>query len=108
MRISEQQKDAFVRVLDVYLKQKKAELYLYGSRTRNELRGGDIDLLLLIEDPWEESLQLLRTSILVQFKKDPVIGDRKIDFGIYPSSRSDVEPFLKQILPQAIKLYQWQ
>jgi predicted nucleotidyltransferase len=53
-----------------------ARVSLFGSRTRDDLRGGDIDLLLELPEPTADKLGVsLRTSVQLQF----AIGERKID-----------------------------
>ena len=52
------------------------QVYLFGSRTDDRKRGGDIDLL--IRTPEESDLSTIRKlSYLAELKK--VMGDRKID-----------------------------
>ena len=53
-----------------------ARVSLFGSRTRDDLRGGDIDLLLELPVPTADKLGLsLRTGARLQM----AIGERKID-----------------------------
>jgi predicted nucleotidyltransferase len=53
-----------------------ARVSLFGSRTRDDLRGGDIDLLLELPEPTADKLGVsLRTGVQLQL----AIGERKID-----------------------------
>ena len=53
-----------------------ARVYLFGSRTRDDLRGGDIDLLVELPEAGSDKLAVsLRTGARLQ----RLIGERKID-----------------------------
>ena len=53
-----------------------ARVSLFGSRTRDDLRGGDIDLLIELPEPSADKLSMsLRAGAKLQW----VIGERKID-----------------------------
>jgi predicted nucleotidyltransferase len=73
-----------------------AELYLFGSRARDELKGGDIDLLVL--GPRELSDQEKR-DIKIGFYK--AFGERKID--IVSFTKDDPAPFKQLALMEAEK-----
>ncbi len=75
-----------------------AEVYLYGSRVNDELRGGDIDIFIL-SDILNFSKKL---DLLVDLKMK--FGDQKIDLLIKSRAQSDSDPFVKSILPTAIRL----
>ena len=54
----------------------QARISLFGSRTRDDLRGGDIDLLIELPEPTADKLALsLRAGAKLQW----AIGERKID-----------------------------
>ncbi len=76
----------------------RATCYLFGSRTNDLLKGGDIDLLLI-----SDSLTFRdRISILSELKI--TIGDQKIDLLIRKSSDATSDPFVAKILKTAILL----
>ena len=53
-----------------------ARVMLFGSRTRDDLRGGDIDLLIELAEPTMDKLSVsLRAGARLQM----AIGERKID-----------------------------
>jgi predicted nucleotidyltransferase len=54
----------------------EARVLLFGSRTRDELRGGDIDLL--VELP-QASANLLALSLRIGARLQMALGERKID-----------------------------
>lgn len=54
----------------------QARVKLFGSRTRDDLRGGDIDLLIELSQPTPDKLAIsLRAGAELQL----AIGERKID-----------------------------
>lgn len=74
-----------------------SECYLFGSRTLDDAKGGDIDLLLLT--PEQISLRqilTLRREILNQ------IGEQKIDIVNFPKTSN--HPFLKVAMDGAIPI----
>ncbi len=75
-----------------------AAVYLFGSRTRDDLKGGDIDLLV-ISGKIDFSAKL---DLLVGIKGR--IGDRKIDLKIVSPADLDSDPFVQSVLPSAIRL----
>jgi uncharacterized protein len=79
---------------------KDVQVFLFGSRTMDQLRGGDIDLF--IRSPYKERLEI-RTK--VNFITDLVllIGDQKIDVVLdNPAIRNSV--FFKTIHQSGIQL----
>jgi predicted nucleotidyltransferase len=73
----------------------EARVFLFGSRANDELRGGDIDLLILSEN----LRPVQRIDIKVELKKK--LGDQKIDI-IIASDLS--KPFTRIAYQQATKL----
>lgn len=74
-----------------------AKIFLFGSRTDDTKKGGDIDLLILSDTKFDfTSIAKFRIDL---YRK---IGDRKID--IVNFEFNDDSPFLKVILEEAIEL----
>jgi uncharacterized protein len=73
-----------------------ALIYLFGSRTDLNRKGGDIDILILSDILKKKDLIYIEYDI---FKK---IDEQKIDF-IIDNKYSD-QPFIKTILDKGIKL----
>ena len=74
----------------------EAELYLFGSRTDDAARGGDIDLLVVDDQLRPRDLRPLRVAFYAEF------GEQKMD--IVLSKRKPDDPFVQMILPQAVRL----
>lgn len=73
----------------------EAEVYLFGSRTDDSARGGDIDLLVL-----STRIGLMKKlEILAQLHEK--LGDRKIDLAVFPDAN---RPFAKIALEKGIRL----
>lgn len=96
MRISQKEKTTIVSA--VHDKDPAAIIFLFGSRTRDELKGGDIDLLVVSENI-DFSTKL---EILVRIKA--LLGEQKIDLKILSSAKAAADPFTQSILPGAVRL----
>lgn len=72
-----------------------APVYLFGSRTRDDLRGGDIDLLVLSDN------MDLETKIRLKLKLYDAIGEQKIDI-ITPDESN--EAFVAMALEEGVLL----
>lgn len=79
------------------------EIYLFGSRTHLDLKGGDIDLLVVSEDRDVDQLHQRRVDFLLALKDR--IGDQKIDLVVAGKSALEGDPFLKSIWRQARLLH---
>lgn len=75
-----------------------AKLYLYGSRTNDNAKGGDIDLLIL-SDTLSYS-----DKITFQIEAKMRLGPQKIDVLISSQEQDKQTEFTKHILPSAIEL----
>lgn len=73
-----------------------AKLYLFGSRTDDSKKGGDIDLLVVSSDLTKRDLRLLRIDFFKEF------GEQKID--IVLDNGDFTNPFHKLILTKAVLL----
>jgi predicted nucleotidyltransferase len=96
MRLSEREREAIkaaVAVLD-----RKARVYLYGSRVDDSLRGGDIDLLV-VSDTLDFSDKI---ALLADIKCR--IGEQKIDLTIKKPVELEGDVFVRSILSTAIPL----
>lgn len=104
MRLSEPQISHIVEVVKQKITPLEVEIYLYGSRTKNHLTGGDIDLLFLTTPQACEVLQKKKYEILVDIKKSKLIGDRKMDILIATPEDLKTQPFLKVIADELVRI----
>lgn len=81
----------------------KVAVYLFGSRTDDLKRGGDIDLILLCDSEHLRTVQGMKRQILGAIGKK--IGDCRVDLTIAPMSDAEQSEFVKSILPGAIKIF---
>jgi predicted nucleotidyltransferase len=89
MRISEREKNTIVSL--VKEKDPSAKIYLYGSRIKEDLAGGDIDLLVISEKlAFKDKIDLL-----VDLKQQ--LGDQKIDLSIKSARDAKEDPFFQSI-----------
>ena len=78
-------------------------LLLHGSRVDDSLKGGDIDLLLVVNDSDEPGLSPKKHILLARIKER--IGDRRVDLTIASATETARDPFLKSVLPGALTLH---
>lgn len=104
MRLSEEQVVHLIKTIRSKIITHPCEVFLYGSRTKDTFKGGDIDLLILSSPEGCELLHQRKYELLVDIKKSPLIGDRKIDLAIATPEEMKTQPFLKLIADEIIKL----
>lgn len=75
------------------------KLYLFGSRVNDSLKGGDIDLMMVLKPEDQESALQSKYQFLAQLKNE--IGYQKIDLIIVSNLN---HPFTLEVLPTAILL----
>ena len=96
MRISERECEAILAA--IHAQDARAEVYLFGSRARDELKGGDIDLLVV-----SDVITFARKmDILVAIKAR--MGEQRIDLKVVNRSAVARDPFIQNILPGAVRL----
>lgn len=75
-----------------------AEIWLYGSRIDDQLKGGDIDLLVISSTiTFSEKI-----SILTEIKM--TMGDQKIDLIVRKPELRAIDPLLHSILEKAVRI----
>lgn len=79
-----------------------ARVYLFGSRTHDDLRGGDIDLLVELGAPCTSDLRL-QVSIRTAARLQRLIGERKIDVLVADPSTPET-PLLRAARAHAVAL----
>lgn len=106
MRLTPFEIEGLVKACDKFSLEHHAELRLYGSRTQDDRKGGDIDLLLIVKtDELKKRLDLVKHNILAAMKIE--IGEQKIDLKIVTSSELSTDPFLEIVYPGSLLLHRW-
>ena len=75
----------------------EASVFMFGSRSSNDLKGGDIDLLVLAERPLNNQE---KRNIRIAFYKE--FGEQRIDITSF--RREDTSVFKDLALLEAIKI----
>lgn len=94
MRLQATEIFAIKNVLAQFINQ-SFKLYLYGSRADDSLKGGDIDLLCIVNKNDEDDLNLNKYKILAAIKS--AIGDQKIDLSIKSEQTLQNDIFFQNI-----------
>ena len=108
MRLSAAEKQALITAVDQFAwHDEKVELRLYGSRVDDQLKGGDIDLLLVTQTE----------AMAIQFRKHKaelfarvfsLIDEQKIDLLIVDNASIAENPFAQAALEQSVLLHRWE
>lgn len=104
MRLQIEQIEQIQKVLKSHFIRTPYQLYLYGSRTQNDLKGGDIDLLILTSDEGVLLFKNNELQILVDIKKQPAIGQRRIDLKASTQEEFSGSPFWQSLSHQLVRL----
>jgi uncharacterized protein len=100
MRLSSKE-IAVIKALVAKVYGEQARVFLFGSRTEDALRGGDVDLLIQSEVQHRLNLEN-KIQFLIQLKEQ--IGDQRIDV-VYDNQRIRQQPsFYKSLKQQSIQL----
>jgi len=96
MRLTVAERCAIVE--EIRRKAPDAAIYLYGSRTDDQLRGGDIDLLAIATGcEWRDKI-----DILLAIKAR--IGEQRIDLNLMTPEQAAENAFVQSVLPRALPL----
>lgn len=102
MRISVFEKEAIIDSL-CEISSSKIDIYLFGSRTDDTKRGGDIDLLIIASGEGElNEFIKKRVDFLVSVKMK--LGEQKIDLAIFDKSDLKNNNFYQSIKGSLILL----
>lgn len=104
MRLSEKEQQVISSATAAFLADEPATLYLYGSRVHDDLKGGDIDIVLVPRSSAVAAhLRRNRHRLLSRLKQE--LGERRIDLSIAAESELQDEPFWTEALRDAVQLY---
>lgn len=100
MRLRDKDIDAIIKVAKLVFGE-NATIKVFGSRTDDRIRGGDIDLLIRCNTVLSRADQYRRKiNFLVQIKK--IIGDQKIDVIIDSGQQSN--PIFEEAYKKGVQL----
>lgn len=105
MRLSSSERTSICTIAKSFCTE-TASLYLYGSRTDDTARGGDIDLILLVSSKHEQKIIDDKIHYLLSTIKQ-AIGDQHIDLSICTRKQIEESPFLQMVFSKAILLDSW-
>jgi len=98
MRLSAEEQQKIINIFDSFIKDFQAELRLFGSRTIDTKRGGDIDLLLVTKIALDATFlrknrHKIHADLLLK------LGEQKIDITVAYRTEIKTNPFIAMIYP---------
>lgn len=102
MRLTKQEVSSIKVACGEFINDIEPEIYLYGSRVDDKLKGGDIDLIWVVNDAVENSLNINKYKVLAKIKT--LIGDQKIDLSIASREKISEDYFLTDAMRNAVQL----
>jgi hypothetical protein len=102
MRLSFKEQEAIKNAVSACLKQIPFRLYLFGSRTDDQKKGGDIDLLLLVPAEKKETAVELKNRIRIKIFES--IPEQRIDITVATAEETGSDEFLRVALKGALFL----
>lgn len=108
MRLSQEEITALVSAVEFHLPpQFKGTMHLFGSQINDLAKGGDIDLLLVVNSQADiQNIKMVDYKMVASMKASSVIGNRKIDFQVVDLDESE-KGFYSQALKGSVVLKQW-
>ena len=109
MRLIESEIQAMIASIEAIFKKKNmplssVSLFLFGSRVQDDLKGGDIDLLLRVPKEILGSVKKLKLDFLIEMKER--LGQQKIDL-LMIDLNPPQDPFHHIAIGQAVLLKSW-
>lgn len=109
MRLRPSDREGIVQAIESVCKKENVlihgiALYLFGSRVRDDLKGGDIDLLIRVPTEKLKEVKSLEVEFSVSIQER--IGEQKVDILIVNVSPPH-DPFHQIAVENAILLKQW-
>lgn len=101
MRLSPKDISEITEALAPFMLLFPCKLYLFGSRVDPLKRGGDIDLLMVV-DALEQANELRAARLDMSVSLQKHLGERRVDLTIATASELVTDPFLASIWPSAI------
>lgn len=99
MRLSKTQQST-IKELAIEVFDEQVSVHLFGSRTNDQARGGDIDLLIVADHPVTDRV---RKVMRLNAKLQMALGEQKFDI-VVRDPGTMITPFHLHILDSAIRL----
>lgn len=100
IRLSEKVLNKLLEAFNTLKDCRGIEIYLFGSRTKSNVKGGDIDLLVVVPNDWNISKRFrLKLQLLREIYKR--LGERKVDVVIV----SPHEELYREFTKGSVKLW---
>jgi hypothetical protein len=103
MRLSFKETVAIQNAARFYLKDFVFRLLLFGSRSDDAKKGGDIDLLFIV--PLIKKSEATELKNKIRMKIFEAIPEQRIDITIATEEEIATDEFLRSVLPSAIDLF---
>lgn len=103
MRLTPEEINHLTEALSLFIEKNEVELRLFGSRANSHQKGGDIDLLLMVNSQKIKDKLNLKKHLILAYMKE-LIGDQRIDLKIAEVNEINADPFLQIIYPSSILL----
>ncbi len=102
IRLSERVFNKLLEAFNSLSGYKGVEIYLFGSRTKGNVRGGDIDLLVVVPGDWNSSKRFkLKLDLLREIYKR--LGEQKVDVVIVSPNGE----LYKEVIGDSVKLWSY-
>jgi predicted nucleotidyltransferase len=102
IRLTEKEFHGIQKAFTEFLGEKTGEIYLFGSRTDASKKGGDIDLLVIIDKKWLKWIISEKIFLITKIKNK--IGDQRIDITCATQEQMTTDEFLKTIVDEVVLL----
>ncbi len=107
MRLSKEQVRDIKEAVKVVLSgvgELASKIYLVGSRTKDHLKGGDIDLLILVEPQYLEASQRIKLILTNEIMKKKSIDETKVDVIFAVEKDLEADAFVSTLRDSMVSL----
>lgn len=102
MRLSPKEIQCLLNVFSKNLVAFSYQVFLFGSRTDDQKKGGDIDLLLVVSE--SDFLNIKLKKSLLKFDLEEACGDQRVDLTIATKKSLDEDTFLRSLQDELVEL----
>lgn len=99
MRLSRIEQGFILQAIEQFFTPCQVDVYLHGSRLNDSLKGGDIDLIVVLDKAGKEKIKGKSHYLQRDIKKS--IGDQRIDLIFACPEDLKADPFLRLVMQKA-------